>query len=292
VAQTFLSAVGMADRNVCPTLNDARKVDMNSKNVTNENSSESQFHLNPIPKKTRVRLRWKILGGFIIWCIIADLSFPIITNQLIKANCRAVGERGRDIVLAMNEANKSRAIAGLPPVWPKTILSITNSPDDISSKVFQTSSDYFYELYDGCHVGTDQHKPYVKGFEYSKLAGAGVLAKAGNGKLAAANNMWIIAANITDEDDDRIPLLMTRNVDAKFIENLVNQGVKGIDFEKRLEFSKTYLDTFGHKHMVFVYKNGKFRVVRARSRTLGDLFNNKELPPRDPSKPPIVYLMP
>jgi hypothetical protein len=265
---------------------------MNGENLSNEKSSESQFHLNTKLIKTRVRLRWKILGGFIIWCIIADLSFPIITNQLIKATCRAVGERGRDIVLAINEANKGRALAGLPSVWPRASLAGTNTSDDISGKFFQTSSDYFYELYDGCHVGTDQHKPYTKGFDYLKLAGAGVLAKAGNGKLAAANNMWIIAANITDEDDDRIPLLMTRNVDAKFIENLVNQGVKGIDFEKRLEYSETYREPFGNKHMVFVYKSGKFRILIGRSRTLGVFFDNKELPPRDPSKPPIVYLMP
>jgi len=265
---------------------------MNSENVTNENSSESQFHLNPIPKKPRVRLRWKILGGLFIWCVAVIVSFPWITNQLMTANYRAVAKRGRDIVLAINEANKSRVIAGLPPVWPKTILASANTPDDISSKVFQSSSDYFYELYDGSHVGTDHHKPYVKGFDYSKLAGAGVCAKWLPGQLTATNNMWIIAANIKDDDDPRIPILMTRVVDTKLLEKVVNQGVKGVDFEKRLEFSETYIEPFGHTYMVFVYKNGKFRIVRARSRMLGNLFDNKELPPRDPAKPPIVYLMP
>ncbi|MEI7945687.1 MAG: hypothetical protein WCJ02_03280 [bacterium] len=235
---------------------------------------------------------WKILGGMFVCFVMLSLLFPWITNRVITANFRAVGSKGRDIVVAIKGANKSRATQGLPPLWPKTYLSYTNRLDDISGKIFQTSSDYFYELYDGRNVGSDQHHPYIKGFDYGKLAGGGVPAKSGQGNLVAANNMWIIAANITDEDDDRIPLLITRNVDAKEIEKVFNQGLKVNEFEKRLAFSETYLSPFGNKQIVFVCKSGKFRIVNPNRRTLGALFYGKELPPRDPSKPPIVYLMP
>ena len=265
---------------------------MNGANLSNEKSGEAPSYLNPKPKKTRVGLLWKVLGAWFIFCVAVILFFPWITNQFMTANTRAVGARGRDIVVAIKGANKSRATQGLPPIWPKTYLSYTNRLDDISGKIFQTSSDYFYELYDGRHVGSDQHHPYIKGFDYGKLAGGGVPAKSGQGKLVAANNMWIIAANITDEDDDRIPLLITRNVDAKEIEKVVNQGLKVNEFEKRLAFSDTYRSPFGNIQIVFVYKSGRFCIVNPNRRTFGALFANKELPTRDPSKPPIVYLMP
>ena len=265
---------------------------MNGANLSNEKTGEAPSYLNPKPKKTRVGLLWKVLGAWFIFCVAVILFFPWITNQFMTANTRAVGARGRDIVVAIKGANKSRAMQGLPSIWPKTYLSYANRPDDISGKIFQTSSDYFYELYDGKNVGSDQHHPYIKGFDYGKLAGGGVPAKSGQGNLVAANNMWIIAANITDEDDPRIPLLITRNVDVVEIERIVNKGLKASEFEKHLEFSKTPIAPFCYKQLVFVYRSGKFSIINHNRLTFGALFANKELPPRDPSKPPIVYLMP
>lgn len=256
-------------------------------------ANHNRENMNTNPKKTHLMGLLKVIGGILVFVGAVIIFFPWAANQMMTANARAVGERGRDIAVAINDANKSRAILGLPPVWPKTILATSNRLDDISGKVFQTSSEYFYELYDGGNVGSGQHQPYIKGFDYSRLAGAGVQAKCGEGKLVAANNMWIIAANITDEDDPRIPFLITRTVDIKELERVVNQGVKASDFDTRLTFSETYHSPFAHKEAVFVYKGGKYRVMMMGSaRNLGALFNSKELPPRDPLKPPIVYLMP
>jgi hypothetical protein len=229
----------------------------------------------------------------LVFFVMLALFFPWITKQMMLPGPRDAGEKGRDIVVAIKEANEKRATQGFPPIWPKTFLAYTNHLDDISAKAYQASSDYFYELYDGSNVGSHKHHPYIKGFDYSKLAGGGVPVKSGTDKLESANNMWIIAANITDEDDPRIPLLITRTVDIKEIERVVNQGVKASDFDTRLTFSETYHSPFAHKEVVFVYKGGKYSVMMMGSaRNLGALFNNKELPPRDPSKPPIVYLMP
>jgi hypothetical protein len=260
--------------------------------TVNTNSDELPPLLDAKPKKAHLRPLLIVLAGMFVCFVATILFFPWIADQMMTANARAIGERGRDIVDAINAANRSRTIAGLPSVWPKTILATSNRLDDISGKVFHTSSEYFYELYDGCHVGSDHHKPYIRGFHYGKLAGAGVNAKYLAGQLTATNNIWIIAANITDEDDPLIPILMTRNVDATEIERVVNTGLKSSEFEKNLEFSKPRNPPFGDKQMVFVYRNGKFRIVRCNKRNLGPFFNNKELPPRDPSKPPIVYLMP
>jgi hypothetical protein len=249
----------------------------------------------PVPKKTLSAsdIIVRLLCSFAVLAILVAALFPVPTSNVMKANLYAVSARGKDIFVAITGANADRAPLGLPAVWPKTYLATTNHPGDISSKIFKTSSDYFYELYDGPKVGTDQHDPYIKGFDYSKLAGAGVPAKSGGGKLDAQNNMWIIAANIADQDDDRIPFLITRNVDVKEIERVVNHGLKASEFKIGIDFGKgQYKAPFSNKGFAAVFKGGATFNLKKRTVTLGELFGNKELPPRDPSKPKIVYLMP
>jgi hypothetical protein len=207
---------------------------------------------------------------------------PIVTGVLT---------RGRDLQRSIIQANKIRASLGLPAIWPKADLKTTNQAKDISGKSFKTSTEYFQALFDEENYGTAKWKPYVIDFQYSKLAGAGIQACTNN-QLTAANNVWVIAANITDQDNDRIPFLVTRNVDVKEIERVVNQGLKKSEFKKRMTFSEVYKVPFSNKGFVVVRKGGGKSKGFSHEATLGDLFGNKELPPRDPSKPPIVYLMP
>jgi hypothetical protein len=236
-------------------------------------------------------------GRVFIWGGVIILLLMVFTPPIPLAGSHAqwsgVAARGKDVYIAITGANSARKPLGLPPLWPKTYLAYTNHLDDVSAKIFKTSSDYFYELYDGSNAGTDQHDPYVRGYDYSKLAGAGVAAKYGQGKLTSANNMWVIAANITEEDADIIPVLITRNVDVREIERAINCGIKTNDFKAMIPLGKgDYKTPFGKKGFVCVRKSGGTYNNPSRYATLGDLFDNKELPPRDPSKPPIVYLMP
>ncbi len=205
-----------------------------------------------------------------------------------------VSARGRDIYIAITSANTDREPLGLGNIWPKTKLKsgVDASSNDIGVKCFTNSSDYFYEIYDGPNVGMDRHDPYVKGFDYSKLAGAGVPAKVGGGKLTAENNMWAIAANITEEDADIIPVLITRNVDVKLLEYFINHGGStSLDIRIALGAGE-HKTPFGDKGFVCVRKGGGTFSNQAKYATLRVLFNSQTLPPRDPSKPPIVYLMP
>jgi hypothetical protein len=206
-----------------------------------------------------------------------------------------VGCRGKDIFVAITAANVEREPLGLGNVWPKTVIpSVTDTAvKDISNTPYNNSSDYFYDLYDGENVGRSGHYPYVRVFDYSKLAGAGIPAKAGSGKLEAKNNMWIIAANITEADDPRIPVLISRNVDVKEFERIVNKGLKKSEFRKRVKFNKMFDEPFQEEGYVMICKDGRILFSRGWFKmNIGELFDRKELPPRDPSKPPIVYLMP
>jgi hypothetical protein len=215
---------------------------------------------------------------------------PPSNNGMLKANMAAVAARGKDIYVAITCENKERASTGMPALWPRTSLVSTNFTDDVSGKVFRTSTEYFAALYDEDHVGKDTWKPWVQGFDYSKLAGAGVPCCPPDQKLVAKNNMWLIAANITDEDDDMIPVLITRNVEVKEIERYINR-CNGIE-DTKIMWKEDYKTPFGNKGLVVIRKGGGIYFYTAKYATLRVIFNSQELPPRDPSKPPIVYLAP
>lgn len=232
-----------------------------------------------------------VVGAFILALSILQIFLNPPSSAMLKVNMASVAARGRDIYVAIISANTDRETELLPPIWPKTYLAYTNLTDDISGKVFKTSTEYFAALYDEDHVGTEAWKPWVSGFDFSKLAGAGVPAKEGKGKLLGKNNMWLIAANITEDDSDLIPVLITRNVDVREIERYINQG--GNVEDTKIAIGKgDYKTPFGKKGFVMVRKNGGTFNSPAKYATLRVLFNSQSFPPRDPSKPPIVYLMP
>jgi hypothetical protein len=214
-------------------------------------------------------------------------------GAMLKAKMASVAARGHDIHVAITNANADRETELLPPIWPKTCLVTTNIPGDISGRIFKTSTAYFAALYDEDHLGTEKWKPWIHNFDYSKLAGVGVPAKEGKEKLQAKNNMWLIAANVTPEDPDVIPIMITRNVDIKEIERLVNCGGATSNLNAMIAVGKgDYKTPFGEKGFVLVRKSGGIFSIKSKYARLKYIFNYQELPPRDPSKPPIVYLMP
>jgi hypothetical protein len=242
------------------------------------------------------RMLWKVAKLFLLagisYCIFIIVYIVAHSDHMLNPNLSATASRGKDIHQAIIGANEVQKSLGLPSIWPKTCLISTNSSLGISSKIFKTSTEYFSIIYDETNLGTTNWLPAVKGFAYSQLAAKGVPVCQTNQTLKAKNNAWLIAANISDEDDDRIPVLITRNVDMKEIELVVNQGLKKSEFEKKITIGKgAYKTPFGKKGFALVRKGGG-TLKQARKATLGDIFDNKELPPRDPAKPPIVYLMP
>ena len=258
---------------------------------------DSSTETAPEFEKTKASsINFKTVVFWLVSCVLAILIIVALSPRGIRhPPGNPVSTYGKDIYVAIIGANTEREPLGLEPVWPKTQLKpgTDTSKGDIPTKTFTNSTDYFYELYDGVNAGTATHDPYVRGFDYSKLAASGVPAKVGGGKLTAENNMWVIAANITEEDDDQIPILISRNVDVKAIERAIVNGIKTNDFATRIEVGKgIYKTPFGDKGFVCVKKGGGIFNIRSSHATLGTIFGHQELPPRDPSKPPIVYLMP
>ena len=172
-----------------------------------------------------------------------------VMSPVLNAGGSAISWRAKDIYVAIMGANTERKPLGLGTVWPKSGKPMEDA-EDIGDMTFANSSDYFSVLYDGENCGTPEWAPYVAGFSYSKCAGAGVRPKTGGGRLTAKNNAWTIAANITDDMPDIIPIIISRNVDPSSL--IPREG----DLREQFLRPSKYKTPFGDKAFFFVRKGG------------------------------------
>jgi len=221
--------------------------------------------------------------------LLTAVLFPTMSGSMVSSNSAAVGARGKDIYVAIIGANTEREPLGLPSVWPKSNPP-TNKIDDISQMNFTNSTDYFYALYDGEHVGTAEHDPYVRGFDYSKLAGAGVPAHyLGKCRLKPENNMWTIAKNVRDTMEDLVPVLVTRNLAAEsLVADLPTMS------NRRLCFDEEWKTPFGNKMFVIVRKGGGVFNCKSKYARVNVLYGNQTFLTTIPGSqdPGLCYLTP
>jgi hypothetical protein len=236
--------------------------------------------------------RFNLVSLLVIVVLLGLLSlalFPSMSSGMLSANMAAVGTRGKDIYIAITAANTEREALGLPSIWPKSNPP-TNNAIDISQMNFTNSTDYFTALYDGDHYGTTNHNPYVRGFDYSKLAGAGVPAHSGKGRLKPANNIWTIAKNVRGDMDDVIPVLVTRNLAA---ESLVTDLPTMLN--RSLCFDEEWVDPFRNKGFVVVRKGGGvFNIKSLKYARVNVLYANQTFMTTTPGSqlPGLRYLTP
>jgi prepilin-type N-terminal cleavage/methylation domain-containing protein len=230
--------------------------------------------------------------------ILAAALFPAISNAVMQANMTAVGTRGRDIFVALTGANTEREPLGLGNVWPKTsapsgAAAAAGGQVDIADMGFQTAEKYFEYLYDGTKVGQTDWSPYVAGFDYGKLAGAGVASQPGGSTtLAKEYVMWCIAANVRDEMEDVIPVLVTRNVNCAQLA-LKYQGTSAT----KVELGKVFATPFSNKAFVMIRKGGAIFKARDKYSNLKIIYQGQQfdLNPTGTSgsgMDPFQYLIP
>lgn len=218
------------------------------------------------------------------------LFFPVISPPNPQANTVAVLSRGKDIYVAIVGANAERAPLGLGTVWPRT-ENTEEGGDGISKMTFTNSTDYFRVLGDSEHIGTqnlDEWHPYVNGFYFSKLAGAGVPAwDETRGHLTAENNMWTIAANVTDDMPDVIPILITRNVDPASL--IPAEG----DLRKQhIRPSREFKTPFGNKQIIIIRKGGATFSIQWKNATLHYIYGGQDTQELRNALQKIKYLAP
>lgn len=219
---------------------------------------------------------FNIVSLVVIVVLLGALTFalyPVLTSCRIIAHPVAIGSRGRDIYVAITGANAEREPLGLGSVWPRDSPLSTNTVEKvaISDMTFSNSTDYFWKLYDGDNLGTEAHSPYIAGFDFSKLAGAGVPVYSGSGQLRPENNMWTIASNVRDEMVDIIPILVTRNLAAESLARDVTDSM----LERRLYFDDYWKTPFEERSAVIIRKGGSVFKIRPKNLSYAHVYRQQ-----------------
>ena len=149
--------------------------------------------------------------------VLMSVLFPAVSTIQFKSQLTAVSVRGRNLYTAIFDANTDRQKLGLSNVWPRTKSgsNTTTGDPDIADQGFTSATDYFNELFDMDKVGdSKQWEPFVSKDALKTLYGNGVLPPGSGTVLTKDNVSWTIAANVQDELDDIIPVLLSRNMRA------------------------------------------------------------------------------
>ena len=206
--------------------------------------------------------------------ILMGALFPAISSAMLSANTAAMSMNGRNLFTGIVQANVDREAHGRESVWPKTNPQ-GDGGEDIATKPFSgASDDYFDELFDMTKYGTTDWNPYVN-VDIKFLSGSGVPAYKG-GQSIAGCVAWTIAANVTDEMPDVIPVLVTRNLQSS---KLITQGPTPTLNQNRESLVKQpeFAQPFGNKAAVIIHKGGSAGVYKGRYVTLEDIYEKQTI---------------
>ena len=197
--------------------------------------------------------------------ILMGALFPAISSAMLSANTSAMSMRGRNLFVGITQANTEREAQGLQSVWPKDSNQKSDDTDDIAGMVFSDSAKFFEELFNIAQYGNDSWSPYVSGVDLGVLSGSGVPAFAGGTSLKGDNVAWCVAQGITDEMEDVIPVLVTRN--AQISQLPTSTGDMSSD-KTEIKMGKANGgesdSPFGNKAFIVVRKGGAATVVKAK----------------------------
>jgi len=207
--------------------------------------------------------------------ILMGALFPAISSAMFNANTSAMAMRGRNLFVAITQANTDREAAGLCKVWPQ---QNTDGLDDDDKKLIgaSTTTDYFKYLFDFENKGDSaKWKPYVD-VDVGVLSGGGVPGASGT-TLEKKNIAWLIAKNVVDAMADVVPVLVSRNVEYSTLNSALGNKVEGNE--------TTPVDCgngkgeddqpFGNKGWVLVRKGGASQVIKAKYSKYSVIFNQQ-----------------
>ena len=196
--------------------------------------------------------------------ILMGALFPAITAAMLAANTAAASMRGRNLFVGITQANTEREAQGLTSVWPHQTEDDglnTEDQDDIAGQAYGSSTDYFKELFDIDNYGQDDWAPYVSGVDIAVLSGAGVPAFTGS-SLQEKNVAWTVVAGLTDEMEDIVPVIVSRNMET---DNFPTSGQQDMSTQKTdVKLGDKYPQPFGNKAAIVVHKGGAVNVVNAK----------------------------
>ncbi|MBR4652365.1 MAG: hypothetical protein IKO72_03315 [Kiritimatiellae bacterium] len=222
-------------------------------------------------------------GGLLLLATGAVL--PAATAASRSANTAATAMHGRNLFVSIVQTNTEREAAGLASVWPRTMIAASTDKEDIAGMTFKSATEYFNHLFDMKNYGTDKWEPYVS-CDISVLG-----ENALEGKTLQAEEIgWCVAANVTAEMPDNIPVLISANFNPKYLlrkwDHSASAGTLPIGPK-----SGAAKSMFEDKAIVVVYKGGASQVIKQKDLTYNALYRGR---PFDLTKleAPLFYLTP
>ena len=207
--------------------------------------------------------------------ILMGALFPAISSAMLSANTNAMAQRGRNLFVGIIQANTEREGQGLGNVWPHQSEAdgLSDDSDDIAGQTFGSAELYFQELFDIDNYGTETWAPYVSGVDIGVLSGSGVPPFTG-GSLTGKNVGWTIASGITDEMEDVVPVLVTRNCD---ISSFPTSGQNDMSTQKDTVKlgAGAHSTPFGNKACIVIHKGGAANVIKAKYAKLYLIYNKQ-----------------
>lgn len=220
--------------------------------------------------------------------ILAAALFPQVTGAIMNANMTAVGTKGRDIFMAITQANLEREPLGLSKIWPSSTAADTKlaAASSTCTAYFNYLAGRSEQQVNGAYV------PVADGFDYTKCAGAGVPPNPGNTELQKKYNMWIIAGDVPEGLNESVPMLLTRNINESILKTTGSVNESTPD-ETAITWSTEAERTqpFGEKGLVSIRLSGAIVKLRGSSQCkVGLLYNNAYV--KFPDSSTFKYLIP
>ena len=207
--------------------------------------------------------------------ILMGALFPAISAAMLSANLSACSMRGRNLYVGITTANTEREATGLSSVWPKSSKNKSDDSEDIAGMgPFGTSTEYFKELFDLENFGSDNWSPYVSGVDVGVLSGSGVPSFTGK-NIQPQNVTWIIASGLTDEMEDVIPVLCTRNVAYQQLKTDNYDGTTTTEIPVGKAGGGESDTPFANKAWVLVRKGGAAQSFKLKYSKLNNVYNRQ-----------------
>ena len=207
--------------------------------------------------------------------ILMGALFPTISAAMFNANTAAMAMRGRNLFVAITQANTDREAAGLSTIWPSDDTEGLDTDDKQLIGAPDTTT-YFKYLFDFENKNdSSAWKPYVD-VDIGVLSGGGVPGAAGT-SIKGENIAWLIAKNVQSEMADVIPVLVSRNVQYSTLNSALGNKVQGDETtEIKCGNGTGEKDTpFGNKGWVLVRKGGASQVIKAKYSKYSVVFNHQ-----------------